>query len=231
MNLSEATVWERFVSGLDVELSCLRPEIAESWLRCRSKQVQPTLKRAPTGTDQFRSPMDEELTRVAGPVPALLNDALSSAGTLIVIANPNALVLLSAGGSRALDVAGQINALPGSLWVETTTGTNVLGTGILWLKPLELRWYEHYVEEWHKWACCSAPIFHPFYREPLGLLAIAGFRANAHPHAVDLAIRGADLISDSLRGVELQRRSVLEKTFDDFVRRYAGDGVLAIVIF
>jgi transcriptional regulator of acetoin/glycerol metabolism len=42
-----AKIWERFVSGVDADLSRLRPEIAQSWVRCRSMQVQPALKRVP----------------------------------------------------------------------------------------------------------------------------------------------------------------------------------------
>jgi sigma-54 dependent transcriptional regulator, acetoin dehydrogenase operon transcriptional activator AcoR len=222
-----AKIWERFVSGQEVDLSTLRPHVAASWYRCRALQVQPRRDRAPQAP-AHSSPLDEDLTRASGPVVSFLNDALVGAGTLIDLANRDAKMLLTIGGNRALDAASRINGLPGSLWDEPAVGTNVLGTGIVCRQPLEIKWHEHYVEEWHKWACCSAPIFHPFQGELLGILAIAGFRESAHPRMLALAIHASGLITDSIRKVEAQRRLVLSNAFEDFARRYPDAAIVAL---
>ncbi len=40
--------WERFVAGEKVDLAVLRPEIAQSWRRCRDEyHLSPTIARVP----------------------------------------------------------------------------------------------------------------------------------------------------------------------------------------
>ncbi len=220
-------VWERFVSGEDADLSILRPEIAESWGRCRAMQIDPMRNRAPQATGPL-TPFDEDLTHASGPVVSFLNDALVGAGTLIDLTNRDARILLTVGGNRALDAAARINGLPGSLWDESAAGTTVIGTAVVNRKPMEIKWQEHYVQEWHNWSCCSAPIFHPFHGDLIGILAIAGFRETAHPRVLELSLHASGLITDSIRKLESQRRLVLVNAFEDYLRRYPDAAIVAV---
>lgn len=222
-----ADLWARFISGDEVDLTPLRSEIADSWRRCRAMGIEPDRTRVPRA-EASPSSLDDDLVQAGAPVVSFLNDALLGGTTLINLTNEQAKILMVMGGHTALDVANRINALPESRWDEAAAGTNVVGTGVICRKPLQVMWREHYIEEWQKWACCSAPIWHPFQEQLIGTLVISGFREPAHPRMLELAVHASGLITDSIRKLESERRLVVANTFADFLRRYPDAAVVAL---
>ena len=71
-----ARVWERFVAGDEVDLSCLRPEIAESWRRCRDEfHVPLDTTRVPSRAEEI-STLDADLKEASIQVIDLLQAAI-----------------------------------------------------------------------------------------------------------------------------------------------------------
>lgn len=228
-NIDVYRLWEAFVSGADVDLSGLRQEIAASWRRCRAAKVSPTVTgRTPEAPDVLSS-SDEDLLNLCSPVVSFLSNALVGTGKVVTLTNRDAKILTTVGGTKGLDAAIRINGMPGALWDERTSGTNVAGTGIILGKPFEVKCHEHYVRELQtEWTCCSAPIFHPFENEIVGVLIIGMVGSSVHPEPLELAIHGTRLIRGLMEKVEMSRRQVLNNAFEGFVRRYPDSAVLSV---
>ncbi|HVN26867.1 MAG TPA: hypothetical protein VMT64_00195, partial [Candidatus Binataceae bacterium] len=82
-----AELWERFVAGDEVDLTPLRPEIAESWRRCRDEYHVPLdTTRAPSRSEDI-STLDADLKEASVPVVDLLQTAVTGIGALVGISN------------------------------------------------------------------------------------------------------------------------------------------------
>ena len=222
-----ARTWERFVSGAEADLSCLRQDVAESWRRCQAMGVSPRIERAPDGKARF-SPNDEDLTQAAEQTIAALMEWVHGERVLLCVSNHQARMLLVRGGRQALDAAHDVNALPGALWDEGLVGNNVLGTGVRIARPLALKWREHYVAKFQDWACCSAPIFHPINGNLVGSFAIAGFRKVLRPQMLAVAGNGARFVANALCRIQACKQLYLNKAFEEYVKRYPEQAVVAL---
>jgi transcriptional regulator of acetoin/glycerol metabolism len=223
-----AQLWERFVAGADVDLTPLRPEIADSWRRCRDEfHLSPTASRVP-GEPKALTMLDADLKEAGLPVVDLLREAIHGISALVGISNRSAELLHVEGDARVLAVAESINALEGGDWKEANGGTNCIGTGVVLAKPIQIRTTEHYLAICQTWSTCSAPILHPINGLMLGVFGISGLSETAHPRMPEFAARGAELVSRLLGSVQAIDRLSLVRSFDDFSRRYQNAALLAV---
>lgn len=223
-----AAVWERFVAGEDADLSILRPEVAESWRRCRDQhKLAPTVARAPDAAKPL-SMLDEDLKEASVPVIALLHEALGGVTALVGVSNREAELVHVTGDSRARAAAEEINAVAGSCWKESAGGTNSVGTGMVIAKPLQIRWNEHYLKICQEWNACSAPVLHPVNGSLLGAFGISALTEVDDPRMLQFAVRGAEMVTRLLASVQASDRLALMRAFDDFSRRYQDAALLAV---
>jgi transcriptional regulator of acetoin/glycerol metabolism len=223
-----AAAWERFVAGEDADLSILRPEIADSWRRCRDQhKLAPTTARVPDA-DKPLSMLDEDLKEASVPVVALIHEALEGVSVLVGVSNRDAELVHVVTDPRARAAAEQINAVAGSCWKESAGGTNSVGTGMVLAKPLHIRWNEHYLKICHDWNSCSAPILHPVNGSLLGAFGISGLTDVEDPRILQFSMHGAEMVTRLLASVQASDRLALVRAFDDFVRRYQDAALLAV---
>ena len=224
-----AALWERFVAGEEVDLSAIRPEIADSWRRCRDEHhVALDTARVPTRTLDI-STLDADLKEASIPVVDLLQAAVRGIGALVGISNRDGELLhVLASDSEVHGMAEQINAIPGGDWKEANGGTNCVGTGLTLGKPIQVRRDEHYLPVIKGWNTCAAPILHPINGSLTGMFAISGLSEVAHPRMLEFATRGAELVSKLLGSVQAIDRLTLVRSFDDFSRRYQDAALLAV---
>ena len=171
---SVAQIWERFVAGDEVDLSTIRPVIAESWRRCRDEHhLSPSVTRVPSAPAEL-SMLDADLKEASVPVVDLLHDAIHGISALVGISNRQGELITVEGDSKVLAAADAINALAGGDWREANGGTNCIGTCVAIGKPIQIILDEHYLPLIKRWNTCSAPILHPINGS---LLALSESRA------------------------------------------------------
>ncbi len=222
-------LWERFVAREEVDLSAVRPEIADSWRRCRDEfQVPLDVVRAPSREGDITT-LDADLREACVPVIDLLQAAISEISALVGISNREGELLhVVPSDPQVHDMAVQINAMPGGIWKEATGGTNNIGTGLAIGKPIQIRLGEHYLPLIKDWYTCSAPILHPINGSLTGVFGISGRSEVGHPRMMEFAVRGAELVSKLLGSVQAIDRLTLVRSFDDFSRRYQDAALLAV---
>ncbi len=224
-----ASVWERFVAGDEVDLSCLRPEIAESWRRCRDEfQVPLDTTRVPSRAEEI-STLDADLKEASIQVIDLLQAAIRGISALVGISNREGELLhVLPSDAQVHTMAEHINAVPGGIWKEATGGTNNVGTSLAFGKPIQIRLDEHYLPLIKEWNTCAAPILHPINGLLTGSFGISGLSEVGHPKMLEFAVRGAELVSKLLGSVQAIDRLTLVRSFDDFSRRYQDAALLAV---
>lgn len=222
-------LWERFVAGEEVDLSSLRPSIADSWRRCRDEfHVPLDTNRVPSRAEDITT-LDADLKEASVPVIDLLQAATAGISALVGISNREGdLLHVLPSDAQVHAMAEQINAMPGGIWKEANGGTNCIGTGLALGKPIQIRLDEHYLPLIKEWNTCSAPILHPINGSLTGVFGISGLSEVGHPRMLEFAVRGAELVSKLLGSVQAIDRLTLARSFDDFSRRYQDAALLAV---
>ncbi len=224
-----SSLWERFVAGEEVDLSSLRPEIADSWRRCRDEfHVPLDTTRAPSRAEDI-STLDADLKEASVPVIDLLRAATAGISALVGISNREGELLhVLPSDAQVHAMAEQFNAMPGGICTEANVGTNCIGTGLALGKPIQIHLDEHYLPMFKEWNTCSAPILHPINGLLTGVFGISGLSEVGHPRMLEFAVRGAELVSKLLGSVQAIDRLTLARSFDDFSRRYQDAALLAV---
>jgi transcriptional regulator of acetoin/glycerol metabolism len=224
-----ADLWQRFVSGDAVDLSSIRPEIADSWRRCRDEfHVPLDTARVPSRAGDITT-LDADLKEASIEVIDLLQAAIRGISALIGISNrAGELLHVLPSDANVHTMAERINAMPGGDWNEAHGGTNNVGTGLALGKPIQIRLDEHYLPLIKGWNTCAAPILHPINGLLTGTFAISGLSEVGHPRMLEFAVRGAELVGKLLGSVQAIDRLTLVRSFDDFSRRYQDAALLAV---
>lgn len=156
-----------------------RPMILESWRRCRTMQVNPSLRYAPLAVthDIQLTHLREAshlLMRAARPVMSHLSDFLADSGYVIVLSDADGCLLEVIGDAGVRRSLAHIDFVSGGDWSEAAAGTNALGTALVDGHVVQLLGAEHYCSGWEDLTCTAAPIRHPLSGEIMGILDITG---------------------------------------------------------
>lgn len=228
-NIEISNIWEHFIEGREADLSLLRPEVADSWQRCRALNISPTLKNAPAAKVSVAELLtNNDLLQASEQVVRLLCDALFPVQALISVCDSSGRPLLVAGAARALDEAERIRALPGFDWGEPATGNNLLGTTLVLKRPHHIDWTEHYVADWQAWAGCAAPIVLPAQGSLIGAIMIGVLGHGKHPRTLEAACDSARLIGDTLHRIQSEQRLRLDEAFQKWTQRYRDAAIVQV---
>lgn len=156
-----------------------RPMILESWRRCRTMQVNPSLRYAPLAVTHevqlsHLREASQLLMRAARPVMSHLSDFLADSGYVIVLSDADGCLLEVIGDAGVRRNLARIDFVPGGDWSEAAAGTNALGTAIADGHVVQLLGAEHYCSGWQDLTCTAAPIRHPLSGEIMGTLDVTG---------------------------------------------------------
>lgn len=198
--------WEDFIfRGKDPrEMSSLRPEIAESWIRSRDYGVDPFAEKLGRNLDPESSQVllrkKEQFLQVALPFVRQLGQLLSESGYFTALTDEQGVILIVDGDNDAVQRYHlEINYGPGAVWSEEAVGTHSHGTCLVLKTPLQVSGPEHYSVRLHGATCSSAPIFGP-NGSLEGALVIASARSElTHPHTLGLVTSVAWAIQNQLQ--------------------------------
>jgi transcriptional regulator of acetoin/glycerol metabolism len=218
---SIAALRERFLTDHAVDLSSVRPVIANSWRRSAGAGVNPKGVIALGGDPHI----DEQTLKCAEPSVRDLARMVEDVGGDITLVSPN--------GSVAMGLTPRTEQrFPvGFVTLEDTWGTNSDGTSIEEGHGVQVWSAENFSDDMQNMCCTSVLIRDPFrhsIRAVLGVALPEHIAMESDPLAIRLIVEGtAAKVTHALSERLAVREQVLLARYLDAVRRFRG-GVLAI---
>ncbi|WP_067686043.1 transcriptional regulator [Nocardia jejuensis] len=168
-------------AGTGREDTVLRAEVIESWERSLRtvdplRAVAPSMDRDEFGSRWADSPLRAPVTRMAGELRAITEDA----GMIAIVTDEAGTVLFSCGDRALRRRAEGVNLAPGGCWDEPYMGTSGVALSLNSGRPSTVWAAEHLVEALHGWVCYCAPIRAADGRR-LGLLDLSTYWDRSHP--------------------------------------------------
>lgn len=154
-----AKAWRTFVrDGVDPhELAGVRPEVADSWVRCMAFGLDPFAQKLSrqVSDDEFEEVVRiyQPLIDVTKPLIGVMDDLGLSNDYILELVARNGASILRAGKLDLHSVIG-----PKDVFNETTMGTNAHTLCMRHKRPLQVVGYEHYCVNLHNLAASASPI-------------------------------------------------------------------------
>ncbi|HET6449459.1 MAG TPA: GAF domain-containing protein [Conexibacter sp.] len=192
---------ESMLAGGAASPAVVRDVIAASWRRCRRAGVDAERGvAADAGGDDAAARWDTHPLAQAGPtIRELLGVMSGAADEVVVFADADGTLLRSEGDERTLARARETRLRPGTVWTETSAGTNAIGTALATGHPVQVFSAEHYAKPVHPWICSAAPVRDPESGASLGVLNLSAPYATANPHSLAVVTAGARVMEQEIR--------------------------------
>jgi len=232
------SLWKDFVAERDIDARSVRPEILDSWERCRGRvdPFQKVNRKISTGKE-FNEVLERsrELLEIGGPVVDALYKFVKGSGFVAVLSDADGYLLKVIGDPEVMDAVTQINLVPGSDWSEPVIGTNAIGTSIVADRPLQIYAYEHWCVCNHVGVCSASPIHDPTTGRTLGVLDItASEYARVHPHTLGMVVAAVGSVEGQIAakrsGIRLERadkhKNLIMESISDGLLTMDNSGVI-----
>jgi len=200
--------WKNFVERGIADAVLTRPEILESWQRCRKLGVNPYDGIGKDRLDQKELQQlilsNSQLVEVAKPFMHTVYQSVQGSGFMVVITDKEGRILHTCGDSGILDkAASTIRFIKGTAWSEQAVGTNAIGTALAINKAIQISGSEHFCQSHHYWTCSGAPI-HNSLGEIIGCFDISGPAEYVYLHTYGMVVAAVEAIENQLRKEEIQ---------------------------
>jgi len=207
------TAWEKFLSGDTMPQDAVRRMVEDSWRRCLDQGVNPIRKSAPlVADDESLNSLQRrhaELIEAALPVMAQAREFLAESATMMILTDPDGIILSVEGDPTAKYNGQGVQLVPGARWEEAVSGTNAIGTALAAAQPVQICAAEHFCEGIKHWTCSATVIRDPYDGRILGALDISGLSGSHNTHCLALALAGAGRIESRLAKLEMEKRARL----------------------
>lgn len=229
---SVMSAWESFMVKGNCGRHQVRDVIRSSWERCRTGQVPPTVAEAPVAVagDNLRLLQEEhrELLEVTQEVVATLGSVLNQSRSVLVVADPQGIILDIYGDPATMESGAEQHIAPGGHWEEHVTGTNAIGTAIAAGSPVQVHALEHYCEGVKAWTCSAALVRDAQGADILGAIDISGCPDTFNAHSLALAISIAAQIEAILKGKDARDRIRLLEWCSTETAAWQSDGFVVL---
>ena len=170
--------WERFVTGEPLMPTAVSKMVLSSWQRSIRSCVEPRSRSAPLAAhgdalERLRCQNQDMMWAAQGLFVASAY-LLAQSGSIMLLTDPNGVVLDVAGDMHTLDAAQDIRLVEGANWHESVVGTNGIGTALAMRQPVQVHAAEHFCEGIKSWTCAAAPVYLPGTDLVLGVVDISG---------------------------------------------------------
>ena len=170
--------WENFVTGAPLAAAAVSKVVLSSWQRSLRAGVEPGTRLAPlvTGGDALAllRRNNQDLLWAAQGLFVTSAHLLASSGSIMLLTDPNGVVLEVAGDMHTLETAQDVHLIEGGQWHESVVGTNGIGTALAMRQPVQVHAAEHFGEGIKRWTCAASPVFLPGTEQILGVIDISG---------------------------------------------------------
>lgn len=184
--------WEQFLTGHPRAVAPACNFVVSSWQRSLALGVNPSSRSAPLlargeAMRQLRF-QHRELLSAATSVIAELTNLLAGSRSIMLLTNPDGVVLEAVGDLYTLEQGQDIHLMQGGDWSEDVVGTNGIGTVLATGRPAQVHAAEHFCEGIKRWTCAAAPIYEPDTGAILGVVDISGPPATYQRNNLALAV-------------------------------------------
>jgi len=186
----------------DLTSGLLDPGLQASWRRSREFGLVPDgrAQGAPHASGaQLARALEHRRGFVshARPVMEFLFDQIRDSNSMVILADPQGMLLHALGDTGFSDKAARVALRPGAIWLEQWRGTNAIGTALAANSAVVVHGAEHYLQRNAFLTCAAAPIADPAGRL-LGVLDISGDHRGYHRHTLALVRSAACMIEHQL---------------------------------
>lgn len=222
--------WSRYVQSDVIEIQRVRPEVANSWQRCRNYKVNPY------GSGELsvnslelreRLHQNHHLVKIARSAMENLYSFVRGSGFEIVLSDPHAYLLEVIGDREILSRARKVQLCPGGNWHESVKGTNAIGTAIMEKQPVQILAWEHFCRPNHFLTCSAAPIFDP-EGEMLGVLNISGDYRYANAHTLGMVVAAVNAIEKQLCLHKVTSKLYVSYKYSQTLLESISDGIVSV---
>jgi len=196
----------RLLEAGDLDSGLIDPGLQASWRRSREFGLSPDghTPGAPHASGaQLARALEHRHTLVshARPVMEFLCEQIGDSDSMVILADPQGMLLHALGDAGFADKAARVALRPGAIWHEQWRGTNAIGTALAAGTAVVVHGAEHYLQRNAFLTCAAAPITDPAGKL-LGVLDISGERRSYHPHTLSLVRSAACMIEHQLFEVQ-----------------------------
>lgn len=179
--------WDKLISGQYIDKSLLRHEIALSWQRCLSSNVNPRAsKNENIEKEYLKFEKQRHLLKAALPHMQRLYGLVKGKDYIAMLAAADGTLLSVFGDKKMYSTGESLNIVAGASCLETVLGTTSPGICLVQKVPLQVFKQEHYCQLYHTWCCSAAPLFDR-QGEFIGTLDLSNRDRDLHPaHILDL---------------------------------------------
>jgi len=191
--------WKKFIETNYID-DAVRPEIADSWKRCKSYGVDHIDKKVCVkyGADvNHKIYENAELISVSRPIMENVYNIVKGSEFAIILTDKDGYVIEVIGDDSMLEKMDELNFIKGALWTEQAVGTNAIGTSLHIDKAMQTIGADHYCINQHSWTCSASPI-HDEEGNIIGCINMSGNYYNAHSHTLGIVTAAAHSIQKQL---------------------------------
>ena len=226
------SAWEHLIDGGEASAGELRCVVDDSWRRCLVGQVDPGAGAAPPPLDEgalrARREKNDRLLSASLPLIQQTREFLSQTGTIMLLADPDGMILQQEGDMRIVEPAGEVGLIPGCDWTELNCGTNAIGTALALQQPVQIHGAEHFCAGIKRWTCSATVIRDPLDGGVLGVIDVSGLAQTYSRHSLALTVSLAGRIESRLAKLAMERRlRLLDRCMSHFAS-VRSDGVLVL---
>ncbi|GAB6852402.1 sigma-54-dependent Fis family transcriptional regulator [Paraburkholderia kururiensis] len=204
------SAWEHLVGGGEWHSSEVRGVVDDSWQRCLVGRVDPAVDRAPPpiGENQLRHWLagNAQLVNASLPLMQQTRELLAQTGTVMLLADPEGMILQHEGDMRIIDPAREVGLVPGCNWTELNCGTNAIGTALALRQPVQIHGAEHFCAGIKRWTCSATVIRDPLDGQVLGVIDVSGLADTYNRYSLALTVSLAGRIESRIAKDAMERR-------------------------
>ena len=227
-------VWEKFINNEPVDTSVLRPDILDSWQRCKDT-VDPRRGSSPEilPAKEFERIRikNKELIDIAVPVmEGLFNFVKGSDYSigLLAVENEDLIYLEFICTERLFNEHKKLNAIGGSNWAEKAMGTTSMSLALYHNRPFQLYPYENWCAGMREVTTSAAPIHDPDSKEKIGVLLLGSIYSPGQFHTLGMVVAAVDSIEKQIAISRLARKAEISNHFKTVIMESFTDGIIAL---
>jgi transcriptional regulator of acetoin/glycerol metabolism len=193
-------VWDDFHAGRTASVA---GELAACWTRARTlgapSDGPPPEEHLLRGEELRLHVEHVELLQAVG--DTILDRAtgeLARGDFMLLLADPDGVVVKTAGGGEFADTASAVRLIAGACWSEAARGTNAIGTAAVANRPTEVHGHAHFGRRYHDLVCYAAPVRGPD-GVPVAVLDATSRIERADPRIGGTIVRVARSLESLLR--------------------------------
>ena len=193
--------WLRFYETGLIDPKVLRPEIVESWERCRYAGVH---QDGPWADDdlnekelELRREQLGDVLKIAKPFMETLYKAVGESRMILRLTDREGWVLGSYGDQSMLEENRHLRLHSGCNVSESAIGTNGIGIALKADRSIQVMGAEHFHRAFHDWTTSASPI-HGKHGEVVAVISMSGDYDLVHPHTLGMVMASAEAIEHEL---------------------------------